>query len=134
MKLLPMATIVMALSLLGCGSEVLPWDRAPLLTSSSEQLDSDGNVVIGCVLMGVMARLVVDPNTGTALEGVGERYPIRWPKGFSGRRAGSELEVLDTKGEVVATTGRSYEIFYTEVGFTLKPGVEIRACGEVRAL
>jgi hypothetical protein len=36
--------------------------------------------------------------------------PVMWPSGYTARRAGSEVEVLDTQGKVIATTGRTYRI------------------------
>ena len=38
-----------------------------------------------------------------------------WPIGMTGRRVGSEIEVLDSAGEVVATTGRRYFISQARV-------------------
>ena len=37
--------------------------------------------------------------------------PVAWPAGHTGRWVGSEVEVLNGKGEVVATTGQRYECF-----------------------
>lgn len=55
--------------------------------------------------------LVADPNFGTAsrVEGGGE-LPVMWPHGFTARRAGSEVEVLDAEGNVHATTGTFYNL------------------------
>jgi hypothetical protein len=36
--------------------------------------------------------------------------PLMWPEGYTARRSGTELEVLDEAGEVVATSGRRYVI------------------------
>jgi len=36
--------------------------------------------------------------------------PLMWPEGFSARRSGTEVEVLNDAGEVVATSGRRYVI------------------------
>ena len=54
--------------------------------------------------------LVTDPKYGTALLG----RPVAWPSGFSGRDAGSEVEVLDGDGKVVAVTGKTYEFAGTD--------------------
>jgi len=48
--------------------------------------------------------LTADAAHGTSLRG----KPVMWPVGYSARRAGSEVEVLNAKGAVVATTGRVY--------------------------
>jgi hypothetical protein len=62
--------------------------------------------------------LVADPTTGTALLQESEvpqgstnvrqsgTVPLVWRPGFSGRRVGAEIEVLDRQGNVVATTGQ----------------------------
>ena len=57
---------------------------------------------------GPTGQLAVDPKYGTSLDG----RPVIWPEGFSARRAGDEIEVLDPSGNVVATTGRRYRISY----------------------
>lgn len=46
--------------------------------------------------------LVADPRTGTAIGS----QPLVWRTGYTGRRVGSEVEVIDEHGEVVATTGQ----------------------------
>jgi hypothetical protein len=35
-----------------------------------------------------------------------------WPEGYTARPAGAEIVVLDAKGNVKATTGRTYHISY----------------------
>jgi len=63
-------------------------------------------------------QLVTDPTTGTAIMATFEApegstnvrqsatVPLVWRSGFIGRRAGSEIEVIDRQGKVVATTGQ----------------------------
>ena len=41
--------------------------------------------------------------------------PVIWPRGFVGRRVGSEVEVLDRDGNVMATTGREYQINFNKL-------------------
>jgi len=48
--------------------------------------------------------LVAGGDYGITLDG----KPVMWPDGFTGRRVGPEVEVLDGRGHVVATTGRWY--------------------------
>ena len=84
--------------------------------------------------MGVRGELITDPRSGTALKSGPDLHPVRWPWGFTGRRVGSEVEVRDPDQNVVATTGGSYEVFYTEVGFGTVPNEEISACGRVDRL
>jgi hypothetical protein len=55
--------------------------------------------------------LVADPNFGTAFKSDnGSITPAKWPPGYTGHRAGSEVEVYDARGSLVATTGRRYRI------------------------
>jgi hypothetical protein len=55
---------------------------------------------------GTTGPLVVDPKYGTSLNG----KPVMWPVGFTARRVGGEVKVLDGAGNVRATTGRLYHI------------------------
>lgn len=50
--------------------------------------------------------LLPDAQFGTSFDG----QPVMWPDGFSARRAGEQVEVLDAFRLVVATTGRLYHI------------------------
>ena len=97
-------TLALALCLLGCGSAVLPWDRVDLLTDNGNQPT--------CYTSEAGGLLIVDRTNGTAIdsEGAPALVPVMWPPGFTGRWIGSEVEVLDPDGNVVATTGRSYRI------------------------
>ena len=52
------------------------------------------------------AELVADAEHGTTFNGP----PVVWPRGYTGRRVGSEIEVLSAGGNVRATTGRRYFI------------------------
>ena len=99
------ATLALALLALSCGSA-----NVPLLTVTSR-----GN---SCLLAQVSGLLVVDPTYGTAI--VANDQPrqlelsdvpvtLAWSAGFTARRLGSEVEVLDPQGNVVATTGRNYQ-------------------------
>ena len=97
------ATIAIVLGLVGCGPSGA---SLPLLTG--DLLDG------GCYLATASGRLVVDPSHGTAIIGEGgtvdDRRIVAWRPGYTARRSGSEVEVLDPQGRVVATTGRSYLI------------------------
>lgn len=53
----------------------------------------------------IVGEFVADPEAGTAIVGAGQRYQVRWPPGYAGRRMGNEIEVLDADGAVVAVTG-----------------------------
>ena len=61
-------------------------------------------------------RLVADPKFGTALKSAnGDSVGAEWPSGYTGHRAGSEVEVYDAGGRLVATTGRSYRIDWVSI-------------------
>jgi hypothetical protein len=103
-----MRRAALALALLfavaACGSDPVPGERVALLTAS-------GNP--GCYVANTTGMLIVDPEAGTAIvsEDMGRTtVPVRWPEGYTGRRSGSEVEVLDRAGQVVARTGQRYEL------------------------
>jgi hypothetical protein len=96
-------TLALALFLLGCESESLPLDRVRLVTG--------GDPGTGCGLMPRLGDLRADPMFGTVLGG----GPAVWPSGYTGRWAGSEVEVLDGTGRVVATTGQRYQFYFVYV-------------------
>jgi hypothetical protein len=114
------ATLALVLCLLGCGAPA--GEPVQLVTVDAGR---------GCGLLPIFADLIADPTFGTALTRVGvapqpppsmvsdERGPAKWPTGFTGRRIGSEVEVLDRHQNVVATTGRRYQIYrvYASRGF-----------------
>ena len=52
------------------------------------------------------------PEYGTAV-GVA---PLMWPKGYTGRRVGSEVEVRSPSGMVVLITGRKYFLYEPYLG------------------
>ena len=91
-------SVALALSLLGCGSAAPPGESVPLLTGAT-----------GCYAGGEggpTAPLLAEARYGTSFSG----KPVMWPRGYTARRAGSEVEVLDTQGKVKATTGRTYHM------------------------
>ena len=96
------STLALALCLLGCGSVVLPWDRVDLLTRAPMTVGGGPS----CYTAATTGLLTVDPVYGTAIGSMA----VMWPLGFTGRRVGSEVEVLDPHGKVVAMTGRIYEL------------------------
>lgn len=111
-------SLALALSLLGCDARVLPWDQVRLRTS-------DTDTTVGCFLAGREGELIVDPELGLAWRaGPDDIRPVIWPRGFTGRRVGTNVEVLDRDGEVVATTGWKGEITYSK----LEAGL-VYACG-----
>lgn len=103
-------TLGLALVLAGCESR----GRIQLLTGP-----------LGCYAggeNGPTGLLAADPNYGTTFRD----QPVMWPEGYYGRRAGSEVEVLDRWGSVKATTGRIYHI-----AFASSYGVEANGNGSL---
>lgn len=93
----------LVLTLLGCSASLPPprGAQVPLLTDEAPGQPSFANVVID---------VVADPETGTPViefQGV----PMRWPKGFTAWRVGSETEVLDLEGNRVLVTGHRYRLY-----------------------
>jgi hypothetical protein len=71
---------------------------------------SDGSIT--CITYDNVGLLIADPETGTAAQGDYGIRPLIWPLGYTARRlAGSEIVVLNRKGDVVATTGRKYQFW-----------------------
>jgi hypothetical protein len=114
------ATLALALLVVGCG---LIDDRVPLLTGHDRTVRNPA----GCYTFSANGPLVVDPKYGTAIINMDTvkvmglaspppAVPVAWRPGFTGRRVGSEVEVLDPDGHVVATTGRNYVIEGAGVG------------------
>jgi hypothetical protein len=112
-----LATIVVALCLVGCGW--LPPNGDPVQLITAPHLE--------CFAADVSGLLVVDPTDGTAI--VANNHPsmlqlsdvpvtVAWPPGFTARRSGSEVEVLDPQGNAVAITGRNYRLWggYADAG------------------
>jgi hypothetical protein len=63
----------------------------------------------GCVSMPHEFKLVADATYGTAfVDGDATPLPVVWHSGFTGRRSGSEVQVVDPQGNVVAVTGHVY--------------------------
>jgi hypothetical protein len=115
------ALLVAAVLAAGCGSSAgsasagasgapaSGHDRASDGDTASDDLVALVTAGLGCYAGGehpVTAELVADAEHGTTFGGL----PVVWPLGFTGRRAGSEVEVLDPAGNVRATTGRIYWI------------------------
>lgn len=113
------ATLVVALVLVGCGT-LFP---EPVLVTgipAEQTLMMGGNNHGGCLWLRATGLLVADPKYGTAVvtdDWASETrptpptpIPVVWPRGFSARRSGSEVQVLDPRGNVVAVTGNTYRI------------------------
>ena len=71
----------------------------------------------GCYTSSIFGELVTDPTYGTAViehDSTGHnpdrRYPVMWLPGDTGRQSGSEVEILDRTGSVIARTGQDWQI------------------------
>ena len=94
---------------------------APLLTGSLGGSES----AVGCYTSGATGQLVTDAAYGTALVSRDQTTPVMWPKGYTSRSSGLEVEVVDKSGRVVARTGTQVQM---EGGYT---GGAFFACGSV---
>jgi hypothetical protein len=107
------AVLALVLVVLGCAGDPEP---SLELGEPVQLLPGYPNVSVrGCYAMSVTGPFVVDPEYGTAMiiEDLGAepfRAIIGWPPGYTGRRVGSEVAVLDRDGTVVALTGRKYRV------------------------
>jgi hypothetical protein len=92
-------TFALALFLLGCGSPNPLSDQVELLTGIEACYAGGQSPTNGGLLL-------PDPKYGTRFDGQG---PVMWPVGYTGRRlSNGDVEVLNTTGGVVATTGKRY--------------------------
>ena len=97
-------TLVLALGLLGCASKAPTSEPVPLLTVETQT--SFGSCVLDLFYV---ADVIADPTSGGPTDAAtGESFA--WPKGFTARRTGSEVEVFDPAGNVVLMTGRRYRV------------------------
>jgi hypothetical protein len=88
---------------------------AGFATASDEsvRLVTHNSLPVGCYTNWAAGPLIVDPEYGTAIKDIdvsGSTAPVTWRPGFTARRVGSEVEVLDPDGKAVAITGGSYRI------------------------
>jgi hypothetical protein len=109
-------TFAVALCLAGCGTTVPSGEPVALLTGAMPFDEEE------CSNRDLAAQLLVDPKYGTTLAGYPDiRTPVMWRPGFTGRRAGSEVVVVDSNGQVIATTGESYRILGAMLFRTREP-------------
>ena len=131
------ASIVAALAMCLVGCLTLP-EPVQLITGPPNH---DG----ACFAATGSGLLVVDPTYGTAIIGPDsmvalgdEPVTVAWRPGFTARRIGSEVEVLDPWGNVVARTGQSYTIDGGFVGPNQVGAPELQtvfwACDKVQPL
>jgi hypothetical protein len=112
-----LVVLLVVIGAAGCGFTGQP---VGIVTAASQEEVG----MVGCYLMGPTGKLVTDPTYGTAFvmeepafldaktgaASVHSPEPVAWPPGYTANQAGSEVEVHDASGAVVATTGGRYEI------------------------
>ena len=113
-------SLALALCLVCCGSK--RGEQVPLLTVATP-------VPGGCVLMHQVVDVIADPRFGTAIQGT--NTPLRWTWGHTAWRVGSEVQVLDSAGRAVLTTGGRYWLCPANDGNYSKPLSEW-VIGEIR--
>jgi hypothetical protein len=105
-----------ALLLAGCG---FGGESVPLLTATEPHPEGlpDGS----CLLWWGQGELIESATAGTAArQPAGVIITLRWPMGYTARRSGGSVEVLDSRGQVVAVTGRKYQ-FWTSAWYPPGP-------------
>jgi hypothetical protein len=111
-----------ALVLLGAFVISFLWP-VPLLTAPDDGM-------VGCYTSGTDGVLTADATYGTAIVENEAPIPVMWPHGFTGRRSGYQVEVVDSSGHVVARTGTRVQI---GGGYTGENPRAFLACGSVVA-
>jgi hypothetical protein len=96
------AIVLLALCLVGCEAPIARGEQLPLPIDQSTTGFGGGGV-----LMHVVIDVVPDPRTSTPVIAT-EAGPMKWPRGFTAWRIGSEVEVLDPNGKRVLITGHRY--------------------------
>jgi hypothetical protein len=76
--------------------------RMPIRTDGTSQ---QSGVIVGCYTFGVEGTLVNDPQAGIVIDAQNTRSPVVWPSGWGGRRVGSDIEIVDSRGNWVVRTG-----------------------------
>jgi hypothetical protein len=79
--------------------------------------NADISSPVGCYTSFIVGALVTDPTYGTAIiehdpasHNPDRRLPVMWLPGDTGRTSGSEVEILDRTGSVIARTGQVWKI------------------------
>lgn len=117
--------------LAGCG--LIPPGPVHLLTGDPSNVEGLGPS--SCFMDTAVGPLTADSTYGTMIEITHReiipagspfpRVPVVWLPGFTGRWVGSEVEVLDPQGRVIATTGRTYAFAGNFVSARTLPGLPV---------
>lgn len=128
LRVVATAGLVLALIVTGCG---LRGESVTLLTGVPALAGGDEGAWDGpCFTNSLSGTLVTNPEWGTAFVtdagprggtggGPSTTSIVAWPPGYTGLRVGSEVEVHNGNGNLVAVTGRHYDILpggFAEVG------------------
>ena len=88
-----------------CGPAPSEADRAASVGPEAVVLLTGQLNPVGCPAALIEGQLIRDANAGSAIVAGDILMRIRWPIGYSGRRAAGEVEILDELGRAVARTG-----------------------------
>ena len=105
--------LALALCLLGCDALAR---SEPIEVRTSETNAHDAQ----CFLAGAAAELILDPSVGLAWRsGPSDIRPVIWPRGYTARRVGFDIQVVNRNGLVIARSGRMVEFGFIkfESGF-----------------
>lgn len=125
------AALGLAMCLAGCSSSTRLGQPVELLTGV-QPFDQ-----ATCETYFAVDWMIVDAQYGTAVidSAFNTAIPVMWRPGFTGRRIGSEVVVLDPGGRLVAQTGRGYRIqgtYWPPLGDTAPDTSTVwYACGSV---
>jgi hypothetical protein len=108
-----MTMLALALCLLGCDA-LAQSEPIEVRTSDSGTLDAQ------CYLAGTAAELILDPSIGLAWRfGRDDIRRVIWPRGYTARRVGSEIQVVNRDGLVIARSGKVVEFGFVK----MEPGL-----------
>jgi hypothetical protein len=105
------ATLVLAAVLSSCGGN----GQVPLVTVDVAVPDS-------CWLLYRVIDVAADSTVGTVDKATGAT--LKWPTGFTAWRVGAEVEVRDTAGKAVLTTGSRYRLSPANNGGPFNPDTD----------
>jgi hypothetical protein len=105
------SALVLATVLTSCGGN----GQVPLVTVDVAVPDS-------CWLLYRVLDVAADPTVGTVDKATGAT--LKWPSGFTAWRVGAEVEVHDTTGKAVLTTGARYRLSPADNGSPFNPDTD----------
>jgi hypothetical protein len=97
--------VAVVIGIAACGPSPSEADPAASRGAETVVLLTGQRDPVGCPANLIEGQLIQDANAGSAVMAGNIFMRIRWPFGYSGRRAAGEVEILDQQGRVVARTG-----------------------------